>query len=213
MSRREKTPKRDKQSSITEKAVQREIRRVYKGRRRKRFCRAAMVCLIIALFVGWWMGQNVFMVVTVRDGAMSPTIEAGSKVICLRENFLSKMIGIVSEETVRLKRGTVCLIAYDDGSGKKPSLMIRRVLALPGDVIDLKDGVFSVNGENVPGNAFGGDRVYPVTVKTGQLFLIGDQRAVSVDSFRRSFGMPSLDSVIARPVAVIWPLYSAGLVK
>ncbi len=207
---------RQKESAFpTENAARREIRRVMKKRRRRKFFRAWLACLIAALLIGWWLGENVFLIVTVKDGAMSPAIEAGSTVVCLRRSFLKALIGVVPAESVQLKRGKAYLIAYHgaDGETKKASLMLRRALALAGDVVDVKDGQITVNGEAAPGSASGGDRVYPVTVPSGRLFLIGDNSALSVDSLRRSFGMPDIDDVIAHPAAVIWPLYAAGPVK
>ncbi|MBO4297925.1 MAG: signal peptidase I [Clostridia bacterium] len=186
-----------------------------KKRRRGKFFRAWLACLVAALLIGWWLGENVFLIVTVKDGAMSPAIEAGSTIVCFRRTFLKTLVGVVPAESVQLRRGRAYLVAYHgaDGEMKKASLMLRRALALPGDVVDVKDGLIIVNGEAEPSGAAGGDRVYPVTVPEGKLFLAGDNSALSVDSRRRSFGMPDIDDVIAHPAAVIWPLYAAGPVN
>lgn len=216
MTRSGKQSRRDGNPFPTERAARREIERLLKRRRRRRFRRARLICLAAALLIGWWASRNVFLVVTVQDGAMSPAVEAGSTLICLRQSFLNALVGIVPEEAVRPARGGICLIAcadMEDGAENEPALLLRRTLALPGDVIDVKDGETTVNGEAAAGDASGSDRVYPVTVPAGSLFLVGDYGAVSVDSRRRSFGMPDIDDVVARPVAVVWPLFGMRLVN
>ena len=221
MARRAKQPRQQTEPFISEKAVGREIERLLVKRRASRFRRARLVFLGVALIIGWLASRYAFLVVTVHDGAMSPAIEAGSTVVCLRQSFLDMLVGILPEEAVRPHRGGVYLLAYSEaneaeageGEETEPLLLIRRVLGLPGDVIGVEDGMFTVNGEIVPGEPSGGNRVYPVTVPAGRLFVTGDHRAVSVDSLRRSFGMPEADGVVARPVAIIWPLYEVGLVN
>ena len=207
--------RREESPFPSKKAARREIRRLFVRRRRRKFLRAGLLLAVIALAAGWWLAENVFLVVTVRDGAMSPAVEAGSTVVCFRQSFLDALVGIVPAELVQIQQGGVYLVAYrgPDGEAEQASLMLRRVLALPGDVVDVNRDGFTVNGEAVPGDASGGDRVYPVTVPTGRLFLTGDNSALSVDSLRRSFGMPGVEDVTARPVAVVWPLYGAGPVN
>lgn len=83
---------------------------------------------------------------------------------------------------------------------------IKRVAALPGDIVDLDDGVLTVNG--VPEN---GDYVfgrtdpeetlfhYPYTVPENHLFVLGDNRAVSVDS--RTFGAVAYSQIQGKVIA------------
>ena len=70
---------------------------------------------------------------------------------------------------------------------------VKRVVAVGGDVVDIKGGVLYVNGvaetgEYVKGETKPEDVVisYPYTVPEGYVFALGDNREESVDS--RSFG-------------------------
>ena len=100
--------------------------------------------------------------------------------------------------------------------GPENTPFIKRVIGLPGDVIEVKDGAVWVNGTRL-------DEVYtydqqPTTsaqeparwlVPAGQLFVMGDHRAASADS--RSFGTIGIDRVIGRAWLRYWPLSTFGI--
>lgn len=84
---------------------------------------------------------------------------------------------------------------------------IKRVIGLPGETVEAKNGKIRVNGRVA-------DEPYllgyvmpdfsPTPVPQGQVFLMGDNRAVSLDS--RSFGTVSTSSIIGRAMFAYWPL-------
>lgn len=82
--------------------------------------------------------------------------------------------------------------------------IIKRVVAVGGDVVDLHDGSLWVNGEKEADLASysleswetfpeDGSVVYPLTLKPGQFFAVGDNRSVSIDS--RSYGPVSFSQI------------------
>lgn len=104
--------------------------------------------------------------------------------------------------------------AWSEGTQRTP--FIKRVIGLPGDVVEVKDGAVWVNGTKL-------DEPYtydlqPTTateeparwiVPDGQLFVMGDHRAASADS--RSFGTIAKDRVIGRAWLRYWPLSTLGI--
>lgn len=71
---------------------------------------------------------------------------------------------------------------------------MKRVIGIPGDTIEIKDGQVYLNGKlqeeaYIQGETFEQDGVvrYPLTVQEGQIFVMGDNREISMDS--RSFGV------------------------
>jgi len=103
-------------------------------------------------------------------------------------------------------------VAHDD--------LIKRVIGLSGDKVEIKSCVVSVNGTvlNEPYLDKGNlsqiileDRcrqpnMAAVTVTTGQIFVMGDNRPESFDS--RSFGTISESLVVGRAFIVVWPFNS-----
>lgn len=98
---------------------------------------------------------------------------------------------------------------------------IKRVIGLPGDVIELQDGVVHVNGIALsePYIFTSADGVqqqsYPAiggasrwVVPAGELFLMGDHREDSADS--RNFGPVEISKVIGRAWLRYWPFDKIG---
>ena len=98
---------------------------------------------------------------------------------------------------------------------------IKRVIGLPGDTIELQDGIVSVNGvELVEPYIFadaGGvqQQSYPApggamrwVIPEGELFLMGDHREDSADS--RNFGPIEISQVVGRAWLRYWPFDEVG---
>jgi signal peptidase I len=84
---------------------------------------------------------------------------------------------------------------------------IKRVIGLPGETVEARDGKIYVNGKAADEPYLHGyvmPDFSPTPVPQGQLFLMGDNRAVSLDS--RSFGTVSTSSIIGRAMFAYWPL-------
>jgi signal peptidase I len=111
----------------------------------------------------------------VSGESMYPTLKNGEAVVYLR--------------TVKdYKKGDIISIWVPSGD-----YYVKRVIAVAGDVVDIRGGEVYVNDELVE-NVYGtgetlkqqGAVIYPYTVREGNVFALGDNRSVSVDS--RSFG-------------------------
>ena len=93
-------------------------------------------------------------------------------------------------------------------------LLIKRVIGLPGDVIEIRDSQVFVNGQPLkepylPGVTLG--YYGPVTVPPLQIFVLGDNRSFSNDS--RNFGTVPLEDVVGRAWFSYWPPEQIGFVQ
>jgi signal peptidase I len=143
--------------------------------------------LIVALLV---LGLGSVFVVepfAVVSSSMSPTLRDGDEVLAEKVGPRLHLVGR-TDVVVFTAPGT-------------HTLMVKRVAALAGDEVGLEDGLLVVNGRQVHERYVDHatvDGVYfgPVTVPPGALFVLGDDRADSVDS--RVFGVVPVDRVVAR---------------
>ena len=97
---------------------------------------------------------------------------------------------------------------------------IKRIIGLPGDVVEMRGGVVYVNGAELPeapthegGYLTPGDD--PTTTgrrwsRPGHYFMMGDNRANSSDSRFSQLGTIAREDVIGRAFVIVWPFGDAG---
>lgn len=87
--------------------------------------------------------------------------------------------------------------------------LIKRVIGLPGEQIEARDGVVVIDGQalhepylprGVRTDDFG-----PVQVPKGQVFVMGDNRGNSHDSRFSDIGTIPIKKIVGRAIARIWP--------
>lgn len=93
---------------------------------------------------------------------------------------------------------------------------IKRVIGLPGDHIEIKDGKVYINGEKIEENYLqpgvitdnGRGHCVELTVPENTVFVMGDNRSQSTDS--RAFGCIPLEKIESKVWIRIWPLNLFG---
>lgn len=153
--------------------------------------------VLIALLVRNFVVQSF----KIPSGSMQPTLIEGDRVLV---NRLSYRLHDVN-------RGDVIVFSRPDSAAAgpgEPEDLIKRVIALPGETIEAREGEVYIDGKAL-------DEPYlvegtktlnldePVKVPEGEVFVMGDNRGNSSDS--RFIGTIPEDSVIGRAFAIIWP--------
>ena len=97
---------------------------------------------------------------------------------------------------------------------------IKRIIGLPGETVQVKDGEVYINDE-VLGETYGleqieegreGIAIDPITLGPDEYFVLGDNRNHSSDSRDPSVGILTKDDLIGRAWGRIWPLDSIGVI-
>ena len=99
----------------------------------------------------------------------------------------------------------------NSGEKKAKEALIKRVIALPGDVVKITRGTLTINGSpqvepytSEPASyEFG-----PVTVPDGHVLVLGDNRNHSLDG--HIWGFLPVENVIGRAVYIYWPPWRFG---
>ena len=140
----------------------------------------------------------------------------------MQPNYYSDDYVIVSKQSYSLfgeiEHGDVIVFKTDmqDVNGKNKNL-IKRVIGLPGDTIEIRDGYVIRNGETlnedyVAQQGISGEMA-PVIVEQGKLFVLGDNRGVSQDSRSKEIGQIDQDTILGKVVFRVFPLKRIGVCK
>lgn len=160
-----------------------------------------LIVLIVAIGSAQLVNHFVVQQFAVDGRSMDITLHNGDRVL-------------VNKLSYRLhdpRRGDVVVLKQMNGTTERD--LIKRVIALPGEVVEVKDCVVTIDGKvlvepyldpTVVTQANCGPG-YPATkVPEKSVFVMGDNRPGSGDS--RSFGPVSEDLLIGRAFVVIWPV-------
>ncbi len=94
--------------------------------------------------------------------------------------------------------------------------LVKRVIGVPGDEVDIKDGKVYLNGKELQEPYAKGvtrqrEFSFPVKVPDGKYIVLGDNREVSKDS--RIFGLIDRRQVEGRAAFRFWPLKEIGILR
>ena len=180
--------------------IEEEISRI---RYRKRFGTAlrgtvyslSVVAAIAVLVAMLWMP-----VLRITGTSMEPTLADGQFVAAVK--------------TKSLETGDICVFYFNN------KILLKRVIAASGSWVDVDDaGNVYVDGilleePYLPEKSLGECNIeLPYQVPEGNLFVMGDDRAVSLDSRSTVVGCVGKEQLLGRVVFRVWPLDTLGIIQ
>lgn len=162
-----------------------------KQERRHSVIRISIIVVLIVAAIGIWNFNSKNLVLKVNGTSMAPTVLEGDVVVC--------------QKNAQIQRKDVVAFYYED------QLLIKRVIAGPGQKVNIMDdGIVYVDEvkmhEPYAVNVQLGqcDIDFPYVVPEGEYFVLGDDRAESVDSRYSGFGCVSQDQIIGKFTRKLW---------
>jgi signal peptidase I len=175
--------------------------------RRRRVSRARQIIAGVVCLAAFWVyylfGTGRIMTYEIDGNSMAPTLLPGDRL------FVSRSLD------PPIARGDI-VIFPDPRPALHDDMLIKRVVALPGDEIEVRGHRLYVNGmsefilgledpavPDMPDQRF--------TLGEGEIYVLGDNRANSFDSTEFEHPLPASE-VIGRPSICYWPLRRSGRV-
>ena len=162
----------------------------------------AIVCLFAFVLV-WYFGQRVSMI----GDSMNPVLENGDITLTNRIIYNASRPG----------RGDV--IAFHPNGNEDSYCYIRRIVGLPGETVELKEGKVYINGKGIEEKYKTteiedvGMIEEPVTLDSDEYFVLGDNRESTEDSRSAEIGNVKRSEIEGKVWFVVSPRKNFGFVK
>ncbi|HAA42872.1 MAG TPA: signal peptidase I [Ruminiclostridium sp.] len=165
----------------------------------------------------------VLLAVLIVNFVAQVTVVQGSSM----ENTLSEkdrlLIEKISIRFGKIKRGDIVTVNNpegDDGIYLRNSPIIKRVIGIEGDLVEIRDGSVYVNGEILEEDYIRGNETYPINeefssvlVPEGYVYVIGDNRIIGQSSDSREFGPVKTKYIGGKAVLRFFPFNRISLLR
>jgi signal peptidase I len=164
--------------------------------------------LIFALMIAALVVVFIVQPVKVEGTSMLPRLHDGERI------FVNKLIYYDEYRWApKIERGDIVVFWFPDDPSKS---YIKRVIGLPGDVIEVREGIVRVNGRDVeegyldPRLNLSHRSQSPTDVRANYYFVMGDNRDNSSDS--RSWGLVPKKYIYGKALFRYWPITAASVI-
>lgn len=176
--------------------------------------------ILVAALLAIGFKATVAQAYSIPSGSMEPQLAVGDRVLVSRLAYRlhdpNRGDVVVFHDPVGAPRGDDSFIVARYGRDALEALgivepedteLIKRVVGLPGETVEARDGAVYVEGRRLFEPYLPDDVVQTdfgvIVVPDGHVFVMGDHRDNSKDS--REFGPVPVDSIVGRAIAIVWP--------
>ncbi|WP_178024147.1 signal peptidase I [Paenibacillaceae bacterium] len=156
--------------------------------------------IVIAFVIMMLLNVFVFNLSMVKGQSMQPTLEEQERL------FVDKLVYRFAHP----KRGEVVVLRDPSAHADRRPFLVKRVVAVPGDTVEVRDGELFVNGEPqdepyTDSTIEDGD-VAEVRLGAEEYFVMGDNRHAGRSKDSRYFGSVKEKWIVGRAEFVFWPI-------
>jgi signal peptidase I len=165
----------------------------------KEFLMIFLMAAILAIFLKSFIVDSR----VIPSSSMVPTISVGDRVVLNKLAYLGDAAP---------KRGDIVVFKPNASTGSEYD-MIKRVIGLPGDTVEINNGYVYINGEALEEDYLAeAPRYYfeEITVPAGCYFLLGDNRNYSNDAHMWLDPFVTEKSIQGKATLCYWPLNRIG---
>lgn len=164
--------------------------------------------LVFALMIAALIVVFIVQPVKVEGTSMLPRLHDGERI------FVNKLIYYDEYRWApKVERGDIVVFWYPDDPSKS---YIKRVVGLPGDTVEVREGIVRINGAELdekyldPKLNLSSKSQPQVLVRSNYYFVMGDNRDNSFDS--RSWGLVPKKYIYGKALFRYWPLNAASVI-
>lgn len=176
---------------------------------------STIIILVIAPLIALMLTAFIFQSYEVDGPSMETTLQNHDRLIVYK---LPRTLSKITGKPYIPKRGEIVIFTRMDNfefGTAKPRQLIKRVMALPGEEIEVKNGVVTVYNDEFPEGFKPDDAPYGkviqrtdgdvkrFTIKENEVFVCGDNRGQSLDS--RSFGPVPVKDLVGKLALRVYP--------
>lgn len=162
-----------------------------------------VLAILIGLFIVTFVAQR-----TIVDGnSMLPTLHHRDQLI----------IEKISPRLAKFNRGDIVTVYIPEHLGKGKDYVVKRIIALSNDTVEIEDGKIFVNGIELKEEYINGNDTYEVnpeyskmTVPEGCVYILGDNRLPHASLDSRSIGPVQKSKITGKVIARYYPFKKAG---
>lgn len=177
-----------------------------KGNKKKKLLHnsvLAVLCIAAAFLLSVFINSNIAHQTTIAGNSMEPFLKNNDSVIIQKLSYYWEDPGRYDI--------IVFPITDRDEDGKRIHY-IKRIIGLPGEIVQIIDGAVYINGKRLEDDIYSDEKIEdpgiaesPVQLAEDEYFVLGDNRNMSTDSRYTYVGMVKREDIEGEAFCCIWP--------